>query len=89
MLYILYTSYDSEIVENIWVHRTHDEIIVCVFIGSEVFPIEKDHERSLAGKLEKYNFADNVFVQSGRGVVRGVGHSVQGRRIYSKSKFNL
>jgi len=57
-----------------------------MFIGSEVFPVKKNYERSPAGKLEKYNFTDNVLVQSSRGVVRGVGHSVQGRRVYSKSK---
>jgi len=52
-------------------------MVVCVFVGSEVFPVEKDHEGSPAGKLEKYNFTDNVLVQSGRGVVRSVGHSIQ------------
>jgi len=40
-----------------------------VYVGSEVFPIEKDHEGSVAGKLEKYHFADYVLVQGGRGVV--------------------
>lgn len=48
---------------------TRSEMVVCVFIGSEVFSIEKDHEGSPAGKLEKYNFTYNVLVQSGRGVV--------------------
>jgi len=56
-----------------WAH-----VFVCVFVGSEVFPVEKDHEGSPAGKLEEYNFTNNVLVQSGRGVVRGVGHSIQG-----------
>lgn len=36
-----------------------------VYVGSEVFPIEKDHEGSVAGKLEKYHFADYVLVQGG------------------------
>lgn len=36
--------------------------IFCSFKGFEVFPIEKDHEGSAAGKLEKHYFADNVLV---------------------------
>lgn len=64
-------------------------MFVFFLIGSKVFPIEKDYEGSVDGKLEKHCFADNVLVQSGRGVVRGVGHSIQSRRIHTKSMYTI